>query len=205
MRWYKVKLVTLQMMFSNDTANIVIDDNSSPYIAAMPGAANSCLNLIATSVRHVSMSYQLEQDGTKTGIQRYDFNELASDFYSFDDSEIYFEDEYGNYGKASNYNIENKSILLIDGSVKGKWTVHYNAYPDEITEKTKDDYELPLCEEVAVLLPFYMASLLYMDDDITASTMYWNRFVILLEEAKETAKKLKRTGYDEFINTKGWY
>lgn len=50
-----------------------------------------------------------------------------------------------------------------------------------------------------------MASLLYMDDDITASTMYWNRFVILLEEAKETAKKLKRTGYDEFINTKGWY
>ena len=27
----------------------------------------------------------------------------------------------------------------------------------------------------------------------------------LLEDAKATANRLKGTGYDEFINTKGWY
>lgn len=205
MRWYDVKLITLQKMFSNDTSSIVVDDNTAPYIAAMPGAANACLNYIATAVRHIDMSYQLEQDGTKTGIQRYDFKELAYDFYSFENIEVYFEDEYGNYGKAGNYNVEHNNILLIDGAIKGKWTVYYNAYPDEITENTKDNYELPLYPEVAILLPWFMASQLYKDDDISTSTVYWNEFVALLEEAKATANRLKGTGYDEFINTKGWY
>ena len=41
MKWYDVKLITLQKMFSNDTAEIITDDNTTPYLTAMPGAAKA--------------------------------------------------------------------------------------------------------------------------------------------------------------------
>ena len=37
---------------------------------------------------------------------------------------------------------------------------------------------MPLDPEVAVLLPLYMASQLYKDDDITLATMYRNEFEV---------------------------
>lgn len=205
MKWYDVKLITLQKMFSNDTAEIITDDNTTPYLTAMPGAATACLNYIATAVRHIDLSYTIEQDGSQKGIQRYDLKKLAPEFFSLEPSSIYFEDEEGNYGKAYNFAVEHTSILLIDGSLKGKWTVYYNAYPTEIKQDTTDDYELPLYPEAAVLLPWFMASQLYKDDDPSLSTVYWNEFVAMLEDARNTAKKVMNTGFDEFINTKGWY
>ena len=54
MNWYEVKLVTLQKLFSADTTEIVIDDTTMPYLSAMPGAANACLNYIASTVRHIT-------------------------------------------------------------------------------------------------------------------------------------------------------
>ena len=72
MKSYDVKLITLQKMFSNDTAEIITDDNTTPYLTAMPGAATACLNYIATAVRHIDLSYTIEQDGSQKGIQRYD-------------------------------------------------------------------------------------------------------------------------------------
>ena len=205
MKWYDIKLITLQKMFSNDTADIITDDNTTPYLTAMPGAATACLNYIATAVRHIDKTYTIEQDGTQTGLQRYDLKELAPDFFSLEPSDFYFEDEDGNYGKAYNFKVEHTNILLIDGSIKGKWTIWYNAYPSEITQDTADDYELPLYPEVAVLLPWSMASQLYKDDDASLSTVYWNEFVAMLEDARNTAKRVTNTGFDEFINTKGWY
>ena len=47
-----------------------------------------------------------------------------------------------------------------------------------------------------------MASQLYKDDDPSLSTVYWNEFVAMLEDARNTAKKVMNTGFDEFINTK---
>ncbi len=205
MKWYDVKLISLQKMFSNDTAEIVTDDTTTPYITAMPGAANACLNYIATAVRHIDLTYTLEQDGTLEGLQRYDMKELAPDFFAINAKDIYFEDADGNYGRAYNFSVEHTSVLLIDGSIEGKWTIYYDAYPDEITQDTDDDYELPLYPEVSVLLPWFIASQLYKDDDASLSTVYWNEFVAMLEDARATAKRVMNTGYDDFINTKGWY
>ena len=86
MKWYDVKLITLQKMFSNDTAEIITDDNTTPYLTAMPGAATACLNYIATAVRHIDLSYTIEQDGSQKGIQRYDLKKLAPDFFSLEPS-----------------------------------------------------------------------------------------------------------------------
>ena len=60
MNWYEVKLVTLQKLFSADTTEIIIDDTTMPYLSAMPGAANACLNYIASTVRHITKSITIE-------------------------------------------------------------------------------------------------------------------------------------------------
>ena len=187
MNWGDLKLITLQKLFSNDTSQIIVDDTTSPYIAAMPGAANACLNYIASSVRHIIKSVEITQAGTETGVKRYQMKELAPDFYSLD--KVY----YGS-GLRRTY----------DGSTAGTFTVFYEAYPAEITADTAEDYEMPLYPEVCSLIPWFMASQLYKDDDPSLSTVYWNEFSALLEEIKNNFSD--NSGYDDaFVDTKGWW
>lgn len=54
--------------------------------------------------------------------------------------------------------------------------------PEKITENTDNSYELELEEDACVILPLYMASELYKDDDITLSTVYRNEFETELSE-----------------------
>lgn len=53
---------------------------------------------------------------------------------------------------------------------------------DKITADTKDDYELQLPESACVLMPLYMASQLYKDDDISQATAYRNEFEVGLAD-----------------------
>lgn len=48
--------------------------------------------------------------------------------------------------------------------------------PDIITSLTKNEYRMKLSNECCVLLPLYIASELYKDDDISLSTIYRNEF-----------------------------
>lgn len=199
MRWYDVKLATLQKLFSADTGEIVTDDNTMPYLVAMPNAANACLNYIATTVRHIPKSIDIVQDGTGTDIKKYNLRELTADFYAVQPAEIYM-----NGAKVANYKFENDNILVLDGSIAGTWTVYYDAYPQRITANTSDNYELPLYPEVAELLPWFMASQLYKDDELQTATQYWNEFATMFTDIKERTRDML-SGNDEFINTKGWY
>jgi alpha-L-fucosidase len=189
MKWKDVKLATLQKLFSADTSDIVIDDTTTPYLSAMPNAANTCLNYLATTARHITKKYEIEQDGTETGYKRYDLKSLIADYYSLQPDEIYFQND-DTYGKATNYVMENT------------WTIYYDAYPQEITEETSDDYEFPLVPEVVNLMPSYMAGQLYKEDDIATSTIYMNEFSAMLNDIKAN-KPTKSSG--EFIDTKGWW
>lgn len=51
-----------------------------------------------------------------------------------------------------------------------------------IDEKTKDDYEIELPEDACVLIPLYIASQLYKDDDISQATAYRNEFEVGLQD-----------------------
>lgn len=199
MNWGDLKLITLQKLFSNDTSQIIVDDTTSPYIAAMPGAANACLNYIASAVRHIIKSVEITQDGAEAGVKRYQMKELAPDFYSLD--KVY----YGNgLRRTYDYRFIGVDTLLLDGGTAGTFTVFYEAYPAEITADTAEDYEMPLYPEVCSLIPWFMASQLYKDDDPSLSTVYWNEFSALLEEIKNNFSD--NSGYDDaFVDTKGWW
>lgn len=67
---------------------------------------------------------------------------------------------------------------------------------DKIDKKTLDNYELKLPEDACVLIPLYIASQLYKDDDISQATAYRNEFEVGLQdliynvENQETIKEV---------------
>lgn len=191
MLWGEVKLITLQKLFSADTTEIIIDDTTTPYLSAMPGAANACLNYIAATVRHIIKSIEQEKGGILH------LKELAPDFYALE--AVYVGEELK---KTYDCRFIGMDTLLINSDEK--ITILYEAYPAKITADTPDDYEMPLYEEVCELLPWFMASQLYKDDEMSTSTVYWNEFAAMLEEIKNNSAGASGDS-DGFVDSKGWW
>ena len=95
--------------------------------------------------------------------------------------------------------MENKNLLFFN-SPAGTYVVYYRAYPQQITSATLDTYVLPLQPEVAVLIPLYMASQLYKDDDNAIATTYRNEF----EVGFERLDKLISDSTLEWTSESGW-
>lgn len=53
---------------------------------------------------------------------------------------------------------------------------------DKINNQTASDYEFKIPEDACVLIPLYIASQLYKDDDISQATAYRNEFEVGLQD-----------------------
>lgn len=134
---------------------------------------------------------------------RYFMKDLADDFYQLADDQIYYEGNQGSgYIQTSKYYRESDNVLVLNREEPGSYTIYYRAYPEEITVDTDDDYELPLDREVAVLMPLYMASQLYKDDDNGIATTYRNEFEVALESLIDSSNP---QGYETFTSESGWW
>lgn len=188
MTWKDIKLATLQKMFSgNDGA-----DNEE-YIAAMPYVANEALAMLATAGRYLIKETTITHDGTN---KAYNLKTITGDYYDID--RIVYENN-DSYGEYFNYKLEN-GTLVFRGLPAGSYRVYYKAYPPEITTETQDNYVLPVPMEVAVLIPLYMASQLYKEDDNSIATIYRNEFEIGFERLSKNVTD----GSNEFVSESGW-
>lgn len=135
---------------------------------------------------------------------RYDLTELAEDFYLVDQAEVIYEgdEETITYTATSDFFQEGFKVLVLPREKKGNYKIHYKAYPPIITLETPDDEELPLDPEVAALLPLYMASELYKDDDIGIATLYRNEFEVGFERL---VKNVQAPSSEHFRSVTGWY
>lgn len=128
--------------------------------------------------------------------------DIAEDFYQLASGEIYYEGEREpRYIAAQNYYQEADKTLVLERSMPGTYTVYYKKYPAAITNETEDEYELVLDPEVAALLPMYMASQLYKDDDNAIATVYRNEFEVAFERLTQYAEVPKK---EEFVSDSGW-
>ena len=134
---------------------------------------------------------------------RIPMKEVVDDFYQLYPAEIYFEgDGEPRYITATDYYQEAGQFLVIPRSKAGTYTVYYRKYPPRITFDTEDDYILPVDPEVAAIMPLYMASQLYKDDDNSIATVFRNEF----EVARDALSQFADVGrYEQFTSTKGWY
>ena len=132
---------------------------------------------------------------------KYDMTALAEDFYMIDPQGIYYEGAYQKYLQTSDFYQEGTKTLVLDRDMIGNFTIYYRAYPVQITAETTDDYELPIDPEVYVLLPLYMASQLYKDDDNGIATAYRNEFEVGFDRLVNSANL---SAYEQFTSDSGW-
>lgn len=132
---------------------------------------------------------------------KYDMKALAPDFYMIDPQGIYFEGAYQKYLQTSDFYQEGTKTLVLDRDMIGSFTIYYRAYPEQITSSTPDDYELPIDPEVYAILPLYMASQLYKDDDMGVSTTYRNEAEVAFDRLVNSANL---SAYEKFTSETGW-
>lgn len=157
------------------------------------------------SVKNVAIydaAYESEDDIPTYGEKiKYDITKIAPDFYELDATEVYYEGENPRYIQTSEFFHEGNKLFVVDRNMKGNFTVYYKAYPPEITTLTEDSYELPVDREVVVLLPLYMASQLYKDDDVDVAAVYREEFNIAFDSLKN---KQSTPTAEEFTSESGW-
>ena len=194
MTWKDVKLAPLQKCFSAEGRTINESDEAvSEYLNAMPQAANEALAMLCTARRYLrkSASFEKEKESSLT----IDLSEIP-DFYRIG-SPVVYDSGYHAIGCRL---VEGK-ILLVPENCAGPVTVYYDAWPQTLTMDTPDDTELPLDPDVAVLLPLYMASQIYKDDDISISTIYRNEFETAFDRLSAASTGVRER---QFRDTVGW-
>ena len=128
--------------------------------------------------------------------------DVVNDFYQIAPAELYDLGVSGDqYIVAEKYFQEADKTLVIQRDQPGIYVIHYRAYPQHITLDTPDTEVLSLDPEVAALLPMYMASELYKDDDLSVATVYRNEFEVGREALSQGALIPKR---EKFIPSSGW-
>lgn len=166
MTWGDIQLAVLHKLFVSDGQTILVNDSTSPYIAAMPLAANEGLMLIAACGKYIPKTIETE---TAEGVTDLSLKELAENFLSLRENEVFLNGRH-----TDGYTLIGGERMLLYGI--GKWIIGYNAYPQKITQATDKDYVLDVPEDAAVLLPLYIAAELYKDEDPQTAAIYRNEF-----------------------------
>lgn len=126
----------------------------------------------------------------------HDLETLIPDFYKID--KLYFENYSHELINRTDYILEDPYTLVLDDKLVGNFILKYQCYPIKIDDDTDDDDELDLPDEVACILPLYIASQLYKDDDIALATTYRNEFEVAVQNLyprKDDTKFISKTGW----------
>lgn len=128
--------------------------------------------------------------------------DYIGDYYRLYAEQVYIDDgTMRNTLPQAYYKLKGGKILSLDRNKAGSYAIYYQAYPDMIDAATEDTYVLNLDPEVVVLLPLYMASQLYKDDDNGIATAYRNEFEVALEGLQQADFE---EGHEAFTSKGGW-
>lgn len=202
MTWREVKVAALQKMFAVPGDEALQNEGTRQYLAAMPQAANEGMARAVGAGKGGIKVLKIEHaPGPQSGsVMRYDVRALAEDFYRLKEDGMSLEHK-GRLRQNPPYGWEGQGTLVLMSAKPGLYRVPYYVAAPRVSGQTPDDHELPLPEEVCLLLPLYVASALYKDDDLALATMYRNEFEAGLEMVYEAGQA--PTG-DVFECESGW-
>lgn len=182
-----------------------------PYKLLVPNEENKKVTLklesnypfAAKNIALYSANFEFEEDIQPFAEKvRYDLKKMAPDFYAIESGSIFYEGgEKTAYIQTTDYLQEGDRVLVLDRNMIGNFKIYYKAYPQQITIDTVDTEVLAIDEEVATLLPLYMASQLYKDDDNGIATSYRNEFEVAFERLY---KKNISPSAEKFTSESGW-
>ena len=133
---------------------------------------------------------------------RYNLSEMVNDFYKIDIEHVIYEgNTIPKYKATSDFFQESYDVLVLPRDMKGNFKIYYFAYPQHLTVDTPDDEVLSLAPEIEAILPLYMASQLYKDDDAGIATTYRNEFEVARTELD---KDVGAPSSEHFTSVSGW-
>jgi len=96
---------------------------------------------------------------------------LPTDFKELKD--IWIENEF--YSSVTDYKFEGK-LLLIKSNLVGDLAINYYKYPTTIDVNTVETVELEIDIDAQELIPYYVAGIVYLEDNPTIATMLLNMY-----------------------------
>lgn len=175
--WKDIKMEALGLMFSrtdNGETITLPNEDVADFVNEMADAANYALRDLAT-IMPILKSVDIPQEGGNGRWVRYDLRELAADFMRLCQNRVTYTNGE-EYEPSCDYRTEGASGLLLRGLSGGAYTVWYEAYPEEVTKDTPDDMLFSLAPEALDLVPVYMASRIYGEEDISLAVHYLNQY-----------------------------
>ena len=199
--WDEIRITTLQKMFLISGSELVDDATTKPYISSMPAVYNEAVRLLSTVNRYVTKYFEVDSDGTRDRLAVY-LDEVVDDLFRLKEHDIYFTDASGIVSECRDIDNYGNAILLLDGSEVGTYRVYYHAYPLKVTIQTEGKTDLQIDPDVASIIPLYMASQLYKDDDNAIATVYRNEFEVARDLLEQ--ERFSNGTFGEWKNTTGW-
>ncbi len=132
----------------------------------------------------------------------YDFEELTKEngravFMGFADKVQ--EGTDGSYRPITDFKVQGRSTLILDGFKECQYTVFYKKLPTPITSATPDTFEMELDADLHILIPLLAAFYVWQDDSKTLAAMYYNDY-----EAKRNAILGKESKVVAIVNGGDW-
>ena len=187
-------------MFISTGTTVQENDSTKDYLRAMPHAYNEAVMALMTTNRYVIKYFEVAADGLTNTIT-VDLGTEVNDFFQMRPDGIFFIGADGRMMRYLGHEYIGNDLLLLDGKKQGVYRIYYYAYPKKATANTAGTEDMQLDPDVAVLVPLYMASQLYKDDDIAIATQYRNEFEMGREDLTRE-RNGRMTG--EFISLTGW-
>jgi len=107
----------------------------------------------------------------------------------------------GGISPADGAQLEGTDVLKLGYEDKRVYRIMYRAWPKPVAADTPDEEELDLPEELAQLLPLYVASVLYMDADAQAAVQWRNEF----ERGLAAVMRGSTPRGGGFVSRTGWW
>ena len=199
MTWEQIKLSSLQKMFASDGTDISNPDEATKeYLNAMPQAANEAIEMICTAGRYLRKSYTTSKDKGEALTVNLEYE--VPDYWRMGNMEVYklVDDTPEPVDGVALYG---GKYLVFPAEYEGDFEFFYDAKPTTITLSTPDSKKIALPDDAVVLLPLYIASQLYKDDDIAIATYYRNEF----ETAFERLTNPRTVSKESFTSNTGWW
>lgn len=197
--WDEIRIAALQKMFLITGSVIEENDSTRPYLAAMPWAYNEAVELLSTASRYIDKEYEKECDAYSNRIV-INLAKDIPDLYQLKPNGIYH--IIADYiEQVHNFKMLGENYLLLPNR-GGTYRIFYRAYPLKATTTTAGQTDMQLDDDVAAIIPLYIASQLYKDDDISIATVYRNEFEVAREEL---LKERNGSMAAEFHSNTGWW
>ena len=201
MTWGECKIIALQKMAALSVSYMAESRDTRPYLEIMTPPANEAL-LMITAARPLIKVLEIEQQRHSDGqnSRRYDLPALTKDFRRLKDNSVYLE-RNGVSKKSYDWELEAGTVLVLPNE-SGLWRAYYEAYPRLLSEESRDTDVIDLPEDAASLLPLYIASQLFKDDDLNQAVQMRNEFELGLSRL---AAMTEASVSDSFVSSRGWY